>query len=303
MPCTRQAKFQRIFSRLADGFLTATNDSLRSAGFPLSVRLNPLPMKVTALLSLLVLITPLAAQNTAASTDKKPEAVKETAKQELLPNQQAFLNLPEERRKEFIKHLSEANRIFQQKRIFETMEELDKASAIFKDSPEIHNLRGSCFVEMRAFDKALAEFRKAAGFSKDNPSIEFNIAEVHFVTKEWQKSLDIFEKVLKQLPPEATALSRLTEFKILLCKMKLGKKDEATILAEKFDFLDDSPFYYYAKAALAYEDKNLIKAEEWLATAGRIFNDPNVLAPWQDTLVEYGYIKSFYGDDAAADSE
>ena len=87
------------------------------------------------------------------------------------------------------------------------------------------------------------------------------------------------------------------EFKILLCKNKLGKKEEVTILAEKYDFLDDSPFYYYAKAALAYDAKDLVKAEEWLATAGRIFQDPNVLAPWQDTLIEYGYIKSFYGSD------
>lgn len=255
-------------------------------------------MKLTALLSLFVLVTPLAAQNAAAQADKKPDA----AKQDLSPNQQAFLNLPEESRKEFVKHIGEANRIFQQKRVFETLEELDKASAIFKDSPEIFNLRGSCYVEMRAFDKALAEFKKAAELSKDNPSIEFNIAEVYFVTKEWQKAADLFEKVLKLLPPgdQVLALSRLTEFKILLCKKKLGKNDEVTIMAEKYDFLDDSPYYYYAKAALAYEDKNLIKAEEWLAMANRIFNDPNVLAPWQDTLVEYGYIKSFYGDDSAA---
>ena len=34
-----------------------------------------------------------------------------------------------------------------------------------------------------------------------------------------------------------------------------------------------------------------------LARAGRIFQSPEVLAPWQDTLVEYGYIKSFYGND------
>ena len=91
------------------------------------------------------------------------------------------------------------------------------------------------------------------------------------------------------------------EFKILLCKKKLGLKDEVTVLAEKYDFLDDSPYYYYAQAALAYDNNNLIKAEEWLAIAGRIFQDPNVLAPWQDTLVEYGYIKSFYGDEPAAD--
>ena len=255
-------------------------------------------MKSISFLSLFVLLTPLVAQNEAtpaspAGGQSKP------APQALLPNQQAFLNLPEESRKEFVKHVGEASRIFQQKRIFETMEELDKASAIFKDSPEIHNLRGSCFVEMRSFDKALADFKKALTYTKDNPSIEFNIGEVNFVTKQWQKAYDIFERVLKLLPPSNTALSRLVEFKILLCLKKLGKDNDAVILAEKYDFLDDSPFYYYAQAALAYDKKDLVKAEEWLARANRIFRDPNVLAPWQDTLVEYGYIKSFYGEEAA----
>ena len=247
-------------------------------------------MKSISFLSLFVLLTPLTAQNEATPAG-------DPSKQALLPNQQAFLNLPEESRKEFVKHVGEANRIFQQKRIFETMEELDKASAIFKDSPEIHNLRGSCYVEMRAFDKAMAEFDKAAALSKDNPSILFNIGEIFFVTKEWQKCHDTMQKVLKLLPPENTALSRLTEFKILLCLKKLGKDDEALILAEKYDFLDDSPYYYYAQAALAYDQKDLVKAEEWLARANRIFRDPAILAPWQDTLVEYGYIKSFYGED------
>lgn len=253
-------------------------------------------MKAISLFSLFALVTPLAAQGDAKPTEKTPAA----AKQELLPNQQAFLNLPEESRKEFIKNLSEATRLFRDKRIFETMEALDKATKIFADSPEIHNLRGSCFVEMRAFDKALAEFQKALALSKDNPSIEFNIGEVYFVTREWKKSVEIFEKIMKGIPPENTALGRLVEFKILLCKKKLGLTDEVTILAEKYTFEDDSPFYYYAQAALAYDNKNLIKAEEWLAMANRIFRDPNVLAPWQDTLVEYGYIKSFYGEEAGA---
>ncbi len=252
-------------------------------------------MKAISLLSLLVSITPLLAQKEAAPAEKAPVA----GKQELLPNQQAFLNLPEESRKDWVKSLGEASRLFQQKRIFETLEEVDKAEKIFPDSPEIHNLRGSCFVEMRAFDKALAEYKKADALSKNNPSVEFNIAEVYFVTKEWQKALDLFEKIMKELPPENLALGRLAEFKILLCKKKLGKDDEATILAEKYDFLDDSPYYYYANAALAYDAKDLVKAEEWLQMANRIFQDPNVLAPWQDTLVEYGYIKSFYGDDSA----
>jgi tetratricopeptide (TPR) repeat protein len=250
-------------------------------------------MKAISLFSLLVTIMPLAAQDAAKSSDPALAAGKES----LLPNQKAFLNLPEESRKTFVKYFSEASRLAQQKRIFEAMEEIEKAIAIFPDSPEVYNLRGSCFVEIRAFDKALADFKKAAEYSTSNVGVNFNIAEVYFVTKEWQKSVDIFERILKDIPESNTAMSRLVEFKILLCKKKLGLNDEATILAEKYDFLDDSPYYYYAQAAIAYEDKNLMKAEEWLAIASRIFKDPNILAPWQDTMVEYGYIKSFYGED------
>lgn len=255
-------------------------------------------MKATSFLALLVLASPLAAQTAVIPTKEAPAADSKN----LQPNQQAFLNLPEERRNEFIKYLGEANRLFQQKRVFEAMEEIEKAEKIFADHPEIYNLRGSCFVEMRSFDKALADFQKALTYTKDNPSIEFNVGEVLFVTKEWKKALETFEKISKALPvdPSTLALRRLVEFKILLCKKKLGMNDEAKALAEKYDFLDDSPYYYYAQAAIAYDNNDLIKAEEWLAIANRIFQDPNILAPWQDTLVEYGYIKSFYGDDAAA---
>jgi tetratricopeptide (TPR) repeat protein len=251
-------------------------------------------MKAIPLLSLLVLATPLAAQNDAKPAEKQPNGVAAAYS----PNQQAFLNLPEANRNEFIKHLSEADRLFKQKRIFETLEELDKVEKIFADSPEVYNLRGNCFVEMRAFDKALAQFEKARSFAKNNASLDFNIAEIYFVTKEWKKSLELLDKVLKNLPPQSIALARLVEFKKLLCMSKLGMKDEAKNLSEKYDFLDDSPFYYYAQAALAYDKQDVMAAEAWIARANRIFRDPNVLSPWQDTLVEYGYIKGFFGEEA-----
>ena len=256
-------------------------------------------MKATLLIALFAVSHPLMAQEGSATIEQPALA----GGQNLLPNQKAFLNLPEESRKEFIKHLEEAGRLFQQKRVFETLDELEKTAKIFTDSPEIYNLRGSCFVEMRAFEKALEQFKKAAELAKDNPSIEFNIAEVYFCTKEWKKSLDLLEKIIKTIPPENMALGRLVEFKILLCKKKLGMNDEAQILAEKYDFQDDSPYYYFAQAAMAYEKGDVVKAEEWLAMAGRVFQDPNVIAPWQDTMVEYGYIKSFYGDDSAVAPE
>lgn len=243
-----------------------------------------------ALLFLFTLL-PLQAQNdTTADSDVDNDT--------LLTAQREFLNLPEESRKKFIEHFGEASRYFQQKRIFECLDAIHEAEKIFADSAEPMNLRGSCYVEMRAFDKALDAFRKALQNNPKNTSVKFNIAEVLFVTKQWQESHDLFEQILVEIPEENLSLGRLIEFKILLCKKKLGLNEEVTILAEKYDYLDDSPYYYYSKAALAYEAGDLVEAEQWLGRAGRIFQDPNIIAPWQDTLVEFGYIKSFYGEEA-----
>ena len=279
---------------------TPANDGLRSAGFPDSLRVNPIHMKAIVLCSLLALLSPLFAQT---KTPPSPAAKSAAAKEELAPNQKAFLNLPEEKRKEFIKHLGEANRVFQQKRIFEANEELDKAAAIFKDSAELYHLRGNCYVEIRDFDKAMEQYQKANELAKDNPNIEFNIGELYFVTKQWQKCVDMFNKVLKELPSDNVTFNRLIEFKIMLCKMKLGKMDEAKAIAGKHDELEDSPFYYFAQAVFAFDKNDLPKAEEWLQIASRVFRDPNSTVPWKDTLVEIGYIKGFFGNDVKEPEE
>lgn len=272
----------------------------------MSTQPGAFPMKFLHISSLAISLSlPLLKAQDAPAPAPAPEtaAKEEAPKPQLTPNQQAFLNLPEEQRKDFAKHLTEASRFFQAKRIFETLDEVHKAEKIFADAPELYNLRGSCYVEFRAFDKAMADFKKAESLSPGNPSVEFNIAEVLFVTAEkegkWQEAHDAFEALQKKLPPENITLGRLVEFKLLLCKEKLGRKEEVAALAEKYDYLDESPYYYFANAAIAYQKGDLLKAEEWLAMSARIFRNPDILAPWQDTLVEFGYIKSFYGDDAA----
>ena len=221
----------------------------------------------------------------------------------LLPYQKAFTNLPLQKRTEFIKHQREAARLFSEKRVIESLDALVLAERVFDQSPELHNLRGSCYVELRAFEKSLASFRKALEISGGNPSILFNVGEVYFVTQKWQQAHDNFEALLKNLPKENVGLGRITEFKLMLCKLKLDKEQEAMALAEKYDFLDDSPYHYFAKATLAYEKDDLEEAEQWIARAGRIFRNPAILAPWHDTMVEYGYIKSFYGGPEQAPTQ
>jgi len=239
------------------------------------------------------------AQAKPAAASAPAAAATQLAPNQLAPNQQAFLNLPQERREQFVKHLQEASRLFRDRRIFETLGELDQADLIFKDSPETLNLRGSCYVEFRSFDKAMEAFRAAEKLSPGNPSVLFNIAEVLFVTRQWKQADEALGQVLKLLPKQRdNSFARLIEFKILLCKLRLNQKDQAKALADKYDYLeDDSPYYYYAHAALAYEEHNTLKAEEWQGIANRVFRDPSVTAPWQDTMVEYGYVKGFYGEE------
>lgn len=231
----------------------------------------------------------------------------ETTEKPKLPHEEAFSNLPQEKRDEFNAKLAEAQRLFGGKRVFEALEKVNEAQAIFGDNPDLLNLRGACEVEFRSFDKAMESFKKADQLMPGQPLIIFNIGELNFVTKKWEAAEETFNRVLALIgenpAPRDLPLARLVEFKVLLCKIKLGKEAEAASLAEKYDYLDDSPFPYYAEAAIHFSKDRTVEAETAMARGGRIFQDPAILAPWQDTMIEFGYIKGFFGgdlDEAAA---
>jgi tetratricopeptide (TPR) repeat protein len=257
-----------------------------------SLQFDSLVMK-TISRAILVCFLPLAMLHGQEAEKPQPE---------LLPFEQKFLNLPQEKRDEFAKKLQEAQRLFGQKRVFETLEKAAEASAIFKDSPDLENLIGACQVEFRNFDKAMECFKKADSLAPGEPSILFNMAELNFVTKDWAKAEASLTKVLeineKDADPRQLQLSRLIEFKLLLTKIKLNKGAEAASMATKYDYLDDSPFPYYAEAAIHFSEGRDIEGEAAMIRGARIFQNPDILSPWQDTMTEFGYVKGFFGGDA-----
>jgi tetratricopeptide (TPR) repeat protein len=244
--------------------------------------------------TLLLCLMPLAllpAQQPPAATPAK----------EKLPYEIAFSNLPEKERTEYLGKLIEARRLFNEKRIFEAIDKANEASKIFPDHPEMLTLIGACQVEFRNFDKAMEAFKKADSLVPNHPQIYFNIAELNFVTKNWAEAETNLAKAMKLTPVAADKvnfqINRLTEFKLLLAKLKLGKRSEAASMAKKYDYLDDSPYPYYAEAAMLYDEDKIVEAEGVMARASRIFQDPAILSPWQDTMIEIGYIKGFFGGE------
>ena len=227
---------------------------------------------------------------------------KEAPKTELRAYEQEFSNLPKEKREEFIKKLAEAQRLFAQKRVFESINVANEAAAIFKNQTDLQVLLGACQVEFRNFDKAMEHFKEADKLTPGATNILFNIAELNFVTKDWAASEKNFEKVLSLTSKSTISsdfqLARLAEFKLLLSKLKLGKKDEAVKLSKKYDYLDDSPYPYFAEAAILFSEDREIEAEGAMARGARIFSNSDLISSWRDTMMEFGYIKGFFGGDS-----
>ncbi len=238
------------------------------------------------------------AQDQPASADTgNPEAP--TGKQEKSQFVLDIEALTEEKGKEYRRLFLRCDQLFKQKRIFECLETLSEIHEIYDGNPATLNLQGACYVEFRSFDKARAAFQRALKEQPENFNVHFNLAEIEFVTKDYKEAL----KQLQALKKEASigkpneGMLALVDFKILLCMLKTDDLAGAKKIVEGTDFLDDSPLHYYGQAALEYEQDRGTEAEIWLARAGRIFRNPAEIAPWQDTLIEFGYIKSFYGGD------
>lgn len=248
-----------------------------------------------------LLLSLLSASLLSAQEKSEEDKTAKPGKKKALQYQIDLDNLTAEQRQDYYTKLFKAQTLFNQKRIFETIAEINEVHQIYSKAPSSLNIQGACYVEFRNFEKAKASFKLALESHPDNPNVLFNLAEIDFVTQQWQESHDILNRLITEFPKQNESMIELIKFKIFLCKIKLDKQEEAKEIAAATSFLDDSPMHYYSNAAVEYADDNPSKAEEWLARASRVFSNNATIAPWQDTLIEFGYIKSFYGGDLAVD--
>ncbi len=192
----------------------------------------------------------------------------------------------EARRLEFTMRMTEARDAFGRREIGATLEALEAASALFGGHPEVLNLRGACHVELREFERALDAFTAASEREPNNAAIQFNIAEIHFVTRRWKDAIPAFERARDGLAPGAAR--DLADFKIMLCHSGLGNLDDFHRAAEELG-AKAGPIAVYVDVAKAYQAGDADTAREALTEAARRFPDAAERAAWLDTLMEFGY--------------
>ncbi|MFC5456903.1 tetratricopeptide repeat protein [Prosthecobacter fluviatilis] len=190
------------------------------------------------------------------------------------------------------KLLLEAREMRVKQRYTDALEKLDAAEKLNPNVADIYALRGDIYLapRRRDFDLALPQFEKAAQLQPDSPLPKFNLAEYHFVKHEFGTALQSFTKLIADYPKLPMVIRHLVHYKRVLCEIKLGHRQAADqIIAENFTFMDDTPAYYFCKAAIAFDAGDPNKGNEWVKRGVAAFKAPNC-EPYYDAFKELRWV-------------
>lgn len=207
--------------------------------------------------------------------------------------QEEFNNLDEKIRLEYIKKFSEAERLLIQKKVVACLRVLEDIEKLYNGNPGLFNIKGTCYIEIKDADAALACFNKASAIDPNNLAICFNIAETYFIKHDYKQSEKAFKSVLgKNNILKNQAIMGLINFKIYICLLKQNKTDEAQKLEALFGPNDDLPYYYCMQSVKNFHAGNKEKGQEYYRAAIKIYQKSGMLDPYTDAMQETSYLPS-----------
>lgn len=207
---------------------------------------------------------------------------------------QEFNNLPETTRKNYIAQFRKAEQLFAQKRIMECLFSLMELEKLYAGNPGLYNLRGACYIEIRNIEKALENFEKAQKLDPSNLTIQFNLAEAHYVNHDYSRALKAFTELL--LPfKDNPGMTPLLQFKRYICARKLDNHPLAAELEKLYGPMDDTPYYYCTQAILKLMEGDKEAAQGQLLSAIRIYGGTSAIQAFTDAMTEAGILPSPYG--------
>ena len=175
----------------------------------------------------------------------------------------------------------------------EALLKLDEAVALAPENPLLYNIRGSIYTSppLQDYVKAKEAFEMAAKLSPAAFEPKFNLTELLYVQGHHADAEAAFAKLMEDFPKLREDVRHLVQFKILVCRLKQNKVAEAEKAMGAFSFMDDTPAYYFSKAAFAFQKEDKPAASEWLTKAQRIFKRKDN-AVYLDTLMEAHWLPS-----------
>src|SRR5213083_2088053 len=169
---------------------------------------------------------------------------------------------------------------------------VDEADQAEPNQPATLNLRGEILMGQKEFDQAEATLRKAAKLDPKLREAQYNLAQIPFKKKDYEKARERFEALFKQTPGgDKNQASELIKFKIFMTLLLEGKESRAQAMMEQFQFTGDTPALYYAQAAWEFKHNNSEKAADWTASAKKIYT-PALNSVFADAFYDVGWMQS-----------
>jgi len=248
--------------------------------------------RITSIIALTcaLLASPAYPQDNAAGKKDKSEAAAETggdAAAAGLPESVKKLSAAD--RKKLQDLLTDASAFIGGIRIQEAFEKIIDAEAMAPDLFQIHNLKGAAYTKIRDFPKARKSFERSLELNPTAFMSKFNITELDFVEHKHADAEKNFSKLLAESPDMNLGTRRLIEFKILITLLKQDKDAEAKAIQDKFNFMEDTPAYYFGNAAIAFDAEDEEEARGWIRSAEKIYSAQEV-SVYVDSFIEMGWI-------------
>jgi tetratricopeptide (TPR) repeat protein len=172
----------------------------------------------------------------------------------------------------------------------DALKKLDALDARQPDVAAALNLRGVAWMRLTEYRLAETALRKAREIDPDFWEARFNLAEVAFLTGDWTEARRRFTALLAE-PNEHLegATNDLIQFKILLSFLLEDKEKLGAPVLEKLKASVETPAAFYAKAALALQQKNRPEAKAWMEKAAKEFS-PQLNKLFAESFYEVGWL-------------
>jgi tetratricopeptide (TPR) repeat protein len=168
--------------------------------------------------------------------------------------------------------LEQAQQAYEQRDFDRAAKLAEQADTTQPDQPAVLNLRGEILLENGKFKEAEEFFSKALKIDSKFREAQFNLADVPFRQKEYDKARERFQALLKQTPGgDKNQASQLINFKIFMTYLLEGKDSKAQNIREQFQFSGDTPALYYAEAAWEFKHGKPDTANDWITSARKIY--------------------------------
>src|SRR5205807_2886561 len=104
---------------------------------------------------------------------------------------------------------------------------------------------------------------------------QYNLAQIPFKKKDYATARARFEVLLSSSTSGAddkNQAAQIIRFKIFLTFLLEGQDIRAQKMMEQFQFTGGTPALYYAQAAWEFKHDNMARANDWIASAKKIYS-------------------------------